>query len=198
MAGQLMVMHGSAFPAFSFSPESSLSGLKPDIARFAYKVVILQKQTTLSSSRSLRRSLILPPQLPPAGIASLLVPKLVAAPLHVPSFLSSPKVSVTNLPGSRSSGDTFYVCDIQSGRPFLIDAGAHLCVTPPTTADFWCPNSGISLQAVKISSTATLGTCLTLIGHRPPLSCRMWRGQKDNDSQIKVGEDGLGLVDIYC
>ncbi|VDM04800.1 unnamed protein product [Schistocephalus solidus] len=70
----------------------------------------------------------------------------------------SPKVNATNITDVSSPSRTFYICDIKSGRHFLIDTGAQISVIPPTPTDQRCPNHGLFLQAVNSSPIANFGS----------------------------------------
>ncbi|BHF77023.1 hypothetical protein SprV_0502012500 [Sparganum proliferum] len=101
-------------------------------------------------------------QPPHAGFTLPLVPKSTIVSPY--SFIAKQnqrvgsKVSATNLPGRSSPGRTFYVCDNQSGRPFLVDTGQQLDVLPPTAAKRRHPNLDLFLQAVSASPMNTFGT----------------------------------------
>nr|VZI50619.1 unnamed protein product [Spirometra erinaceieuropaei] len=71
----------------------------------------------------------------------------------------SPRVSVTNLLGSSDSGCTFYACDTDSGRSFIVYSAAQISASSSTAAARQCPNPGLVLRAVNSLPTDTLRIC---------------------------------------
>ncbi|VDL96227.1 unnamed protein product [Schistocephalus solidus] len=70
----------------------------------------------------------------------------------------SPRVNATNITGVSSPGRTFYICETQVSRRFLVDTGAQLSVTPHTATGRRCPNPGLFPRAVNTSPISTFST----------------------------------------
>nr|VZI13405.1 unnamed protein product [Spirometra erinaceieuropaei] len=181
-ADRLMEMHGFSKPPLSAPstpsspPACPISQMEIELSKLANDIASLQKQAVSPSSRSQAK-----PSTPHLQSSHSARPNAAAICWYHTTFgvkarrCISPcsftskqskrvkpvnlKVCAANLPDGSNPGHTFYVRDTRSGRRFLVDTGAQLCVIPPTPADRRCPNPGLFLQAVNTSPITTCGTC---------------------------------------
>ncbi|VDL88728.1 unnamed protein product [Schistocephalus solidus] len=159
MAERLMKTPGAAKPqpaALSTSPVppvTPLSHLKAELVQPAEQVASLQEPTAslnrsppISTARPVQSSSSRPTSTATCWYHSTFSAKALRC-ISPCSFIFQqskrvkrviPRVNATNITEVSSPSRTFYVCDSERGKRFLVDTGAQLSVLPPTKQSVPC------------------------------------------------------------